>query len=159
MNIKEENIVFLTITFWVNTCAMGKHYYGRLRSFNGKWFDVVYKLSKEDAKDMNKGWLSKDTKDYIGYNEGEESERFISKERLIAEARKQFKKYFPKAKVLVLGDRAVIEPQEILVGPREFKIKINRLVRRAKELKYWDNEKEMDKLCKKWEKMWPRKYI
>jgi len=158
--IKEEHIVFLTITTWVGTCALGAtHYYGRLRPLDGdQSFDVNYKMDKEDVKIMNKTWLIKDNC-LDAYKIGEKSERFRDEKRLIANARKQFKIDFPKAKVLVLGDGAVVEPQEILVGPREFKTKINRLARRAKKINYWEgNEVEMQKLCDEWHELWPRKY-
>jgi len=159
--IKEEHIVFLTITTWVGTCVIGAdHYYGRLRPLNGNQsFDVSYKLSKEDAKNLNRGIKPENVKS-IGYKEGDESERFRSRKKLIAEAKKQFKKRFPKAKVLVLGDRGIIEPQEILVGPREFKSKINRLAKEYDKLD-WDIDEDQPKIRKlegEWQELWPEKY-
>jgi hypothetical protein len=157
--VKEEHIVFLTITSWVDVSAGAKHYYGRLRPLNGsQQHDVKFILSKEEALALS---IERGMSVDCGYVEGDESERFKSKKAVIATARKQFKIAFPKAKVLVLGDRGVVEPQEILVGPPEFKREINALVKAYDKLD-WDYSKEdqleIKQLEEKWEKWWPSKY-
>jgi len=160
-NVKEGNIVFLTISSFIGTSVGAQHFYGRLTPLEGdQEFDVKYRLSKEDAEHINKfSFATKEFRESIGYEEGELCSRFRSRKKVIAEAKKQFKKDFPKATVLVLGRSYVVEPQEILVGPRRFKTKINRLAKRAKEINYWDSEEEMQELCDKWQELWPEKYI
>ena len=151
--ITEENIVFLTITSWAYS-GIGTHYYGRLRPCNGEGvFDVSYKISQVEAARFNKNTRVK-------YEVGEESERFFSRSKLITAAKKQFKKYFSKATILVLGDRAVVEPQEILVGPKEFKDKITALAKQYDKLD-WDDiadRSAIEKIEEEWQKLWPRKY-
>lgn len=159
--VQEENIVFLTISSFVGVGVGAKHWYGKLEHLQGgDTFEVTYPLSREDARAFNRDWRTKHPMN-LGYQEGEQSERFPSRKGVIAAARKQFKKEFPKATVLVLGRTGVVEPQKILVGPREFKTKINILAREYDKLD-WDRSPEdklaIRKLEKKWQKLWPRKY-
>ncbi len=84
----------------------------------------------------------------------------FDRESVIVAAKKQFKKEFPKATVLVLGMSSYAEPQKILVGPREFKTKINILVKAFDKLD-WDivaDGKKIQALEKKWNRLWPREY-
>ena len=160
IEIAENEIVFLTVSSWRGVSIGAQHYYGRLSLIEGSQsFDVVYKLSKEDAEHFNNFWSLEGSKELIGYEEGEETSRFRSEKKLITAAKRQFRKHFPNAKVLVLGDRGVVEPQPILVGPRQFKSEINKLAKRAKEIDYWEDNEEMQMLCAKWQQLWPVKYI
>jgi len=164
MKVREENVVFLTITSWVDAGIFAKHYYGRLRALTGgESFDVTHEITQREADDFNRSLkFSGNPEDdaFIGYKKGEVSERLLSKKKVIAEAKKQFKQHFPKATVLVLGDLGVVEPQEILVGPKEFKDKVNVLVKRYEKLD-WDVEvdrPEIKEIEEKWQELWPRKY-
>lgn len=155
VKITEENMVFLSITSWVYS-GIGTHYYGRLRPCDGEEaFDVTYKLSQIEADRFNRG-----TTDVL-YEVDEESERFFSRDKVIAAAKKQFKKYFPGATILILGDRGVVEPQQVLVGPKQFKDKINVLAARYDELDWYvkSDREEIEELEMEWQKLWPRKYF
>ena len=155
VKVKEENIVFLTISSFVGGGVGAKHYYGRLRHLQGGDNpDVTYKMTKAEA-DLFNG------RKKLGYRKGEESTRFSSRRKVINAAKRQFKIHFPKAAVLVLGETGVVEPQEILVGPREFKDRINRLAKRYEKLD-WDVKADrpvIEKIAEEWQKLWPRKYI
>lgn len=161
--VQEENIVFLTASTFVGSGVGAVHYYGRLEHLQGgDSVDVTYKLTQIEADRFNKGWLSKAMRESpdAGYQKGEKVSRFFSAEDVIRAARVQFKIRFPKATVLVLGRAAYYDPQKILVGPREFKTKINILVREYDKLD-WDTDSDrpaIRKLEKKWQKLWPRKY-
>lgn len=159
MIIKEEHIVFLTITSWAGLALGARHYYGRLRPLEGdEREDVTYTMTKEDAFEFNR--IEK-VPECIGYEEGEKNARFSSEAAVIFAARKQFKVDFPKAKVLVLGDCAVCEPQRILVGPRDFKREIN-ILSKARDRLDWDikeDRPELEEISRQWQVLWPIKYI
>lgn len=163
VKVKEENVIFVKVDTFVGTGVGAVHYYGILRQLcGGRSVDVTHKLTQIEADRLNKKWLTKDMRESLsaGYQKGECSSRFFSREAAINAAKKQFKKCFPKAAVLVLGSSGVVEPQRILVGPKEFKDKINKLVKKYDKLD-WDirtDRKEIEELEKKWEKLWPRKY-
>jgi len=160
VDVKEENIVFLAISTFVGTSPGAIHYYGRLEHLQGGVVDVTFPLTEEQAKALNVQWGLKYSGMDAGYQKGEQSERFPSEKKLIVVAKKQFKVHFPKATVLVLGSTGVVEPQEILVGPKEFKDAINVLARRYDKLN-WDTKadrKEIKELEKRWQELWPRKY-
>lgn len=157
MNIKEEHIVFLKITSWNGISIGAEHYYGRLTDFKtNKSIELTYPLTKEDAK-----YLNRKVTDEVGmYEEGEESERFSNEEAVISRAKKRFKILFPKAIILIRGT-CDPNPQEVLVGPKQFKNVINALWQRY-ELLDWDREEdreELEEIEEEWQGLWPRKYI
>lgn len=162
IKVREENIVFLTVSSFVGMSVGAMHYYGRLEHLQGgDSSDVTHKLTQIEADRFNKGWLTKEmrTPD-VGYQKGEKLTRFSSRRKVINAAKRQFKIHFSKAAVLVLGRSACFEPQEILVGPKEFKDKINVLAKEYGKLD-WDIETdrpEIKKIEEKWQKLWPRKY-
>jgi len=162
MKVKEENIVFLTISSFVGASPGAIHYYGRLEHLQGdEAVDVTYKLTQKEADRFNVKWKVGGCEDLFGYQEGEKSERFPSEKKLIVAAKKQFKVHFPKATVLVLGSSSVCEPQEILVGPKEFKDKITNLAKQYDKLD-WDDVVDrpmIEKIEEEWQKLWPRKYM
>lgn len=162
MMIKEENIVFLKVSSFAGISVGAEHFYGKLNSLEtNEDVELKYPLTKEDAAYLNKKLgIKSGESTYIGYQAGEEHERFPSGDKVIEWAKKRFKKHFPKATVLVLGTRDP-NPQRVLVGPREFKSAINKLYRRHRKLD-WDYEEdreEMEEIEAEWQKLWPRKYI
>ena len=156
MVIKEEHIVFLKITSWNGISVGAEHYYGKLTNFKtNESIELTYPLTTQDAEHLNRK---------LGggryYIKGEESERFPSEKAVIGRAKKQFKVLFPKAIILVRGTSDP-NPQEVLVGPKQFKDAINVLWQRC-ELLNWDREEDkegLEEIYGKWEKLWPRKYI
>lgn len=163
IKVKEENIVFVKVGTFVGTGIGAVHYYGRVMQLcGGRSVDVTHKLTQIEADRLNKKWLTKDMRESAsaGYQKGECSSRFFSREGAINAAKNQFNACFPKATVLVLGSPSYAEPQEILVGPKEFKGAVNKLAKAYDKLD-WDTKadrKEIRELEKKWEKLWPRKY-
>lgn len=148
--VKEEDIVFLSVSSFIGVAVEAVHYYGRLRLLQGgESIDITYKVTKAQAAKWG-----------CGYRLGDKSTRFLSRRKVINAAKKHFKIYFPKAAVLVLGRSALAEPQEILVGPKEFKDKITKLAKRYARLD-WDIEadrEEIDEILSRWQEVWPRKY-
>lgn len=106
-------------------------------------------MTREDARVLNK-------KDGVSvtWREGETTDRFDTEEGIRKLAKKEWKKHFPKAKVLIEGRSGVIEPQPILIAPVDYKRLSNALAKKAEEINYWDgNEKKMRTICDKWDKL------
>ena len=163
MIIKEENVIFIRVCTFVGTGVGAVHYYGILKQLcGGRSADVTHKLTQIEADRLNKKWLTKDMRESLsaGYQKGEESSRFFSRAAVIVAAKREFKKDFPKATVLVLGRSAVAGPQEILVGPKKFKDAVNVLAKEYNKLD-WDiveDREEITEIEKKWQRLWPREY-
>jgi len=156
--VKIDNIVFLTITSWRGTSVGATHWYGRLRSHSGEnEHDVLHTLNKVEAKILCKkrGWSPGH-----GYVAGEKVEGFDSRESVVRTAKRQYKKYFPLATVLILGRCSTADPQRVLLGPKKFKQAINKIVDEFEELDGWENESEeaVQKVWDKWQKLWPQKW-
>lgn len=163
IRVKEENIIFVKVDTFAGASVGAAHYYGSLKQLiGGRSAEVTHKLTQIEADRLNKCWLTKDMRaSSAGYKKGECSSRFFSREVVIVAAKKQFKKCFSKATVLVLGSTGFAEPQEILVGPKEFKDKVNKLAKKYDKLN-WDIEIDrpaIEKIEERWQKMWPRKDI
>ena len=142
--------VYLEITTWQGLSIGAEHYYGKLCGYNkGEHISVELKkvMTREDARILNK----KDSAHC--WEEGETTDRFDTEEGIKKIARKEWKKHFPQAKIVVEGREGVIEPQPIFVGPSDYKRKINAWAKKAEEINYWDNEKVMEALCSKWERL------
>lgn len=161
IKVKEEHIVFLIVSSFVGMSPGAVHYYGRLEHLqDGEDFDVIHKLTQIEADRLNKKWFSKDMSLFAGYQKGEDSSRFVSSEAVIVAAKEQFKIYFPKAAVLILGTATVCAPFEVLVGPKEFKEKMTKLAKRYDKLN-WDrvaDREEIDEILDSWQELWPIKY-
>lgn len=159
--VSEENIIFVKVSTFVGTGVGAVHYYGELSQVGGgRSVEVTHKLTQIEADRLNKKWLTSEMGTLTGYQKGECSSRFFNRESTIVAAKKQFKKEFPTATVLVLGRSSFVEPQEILVGPKEFKTKINILAKKYNKLD-WDvvtDRIKIEMLEKKWQRLWPRKY-
>lgn len=133
------------------------HYYGKLicscKEYRESDYEheLSHRLTQEEADVLN----AKDAS-LLGmgnYEAGEESIRFNTEQELIQAAKDIWKKLYPEAVLLVLGDIGVAEPQRVLVGPPEIMKKINALVDQAEACGHWGDEKEMIKICDAWEKL------
>lgn len=157
--VKEVNIVFLVVSSFVGIGVGAKHYYGKLEALiGGEPADVTAPLTAAQARAFNKEWGM--LKLSFGYQEGEESSRISSRAKVISLAKKQFKKHFPKATVLILGRPAVCAPFEVLIGPKEFKEKMTKLAKRYDKLN-WDraaDREEIEEILHGWQELWPIKY-
>jgi len=164
MKVKEENIVFLKVSSWKGISIGAGHFYGVLIDLvTHESVELSYPLTQKEADCLNKkaGFLTSETIRTVGYKVGEASDRFPNEEQVITTAKKQFKKSFPTAAILILGDHALAEPQQVLVGPKEFKNKINILAKQYDKLD-WDDVVDrpmIEKIEEEWQKLWPRKYM
>jgi len=123
-------VILLTIKSWVGTSALGaQHYYGKLSSGDGRYDndftpsyekDVLGYVSEGKAKRLNrerkeKGYMT--VFDGPPYKRGDESQKYYSKEMLVADAILLFEKDFnPFTDHLVHGTTHR-EPGLYIAGP------------------------------------------
>lgn len=145
-----DKIVTLEITSWVGTCAIAMHYYGKLCSGNiGGNFFVKKKLTKAEARALN----SKDSfkSSYLPT----ETDRLKSPDEIRRLAKRQWKKLFPKATILLEGSSGDLLPQRVLVAPREAKERLNDLFDAAERIGWtWGGDPKDKKAMEKIEKQW-----
>ncbi len=151
---ESDKIVHLEITSWVGTIAFGAiHYYGRLCGSNGvsryERFSVTKKLTKTEARALNRrdsfkcAYLPKET------------DRLESREEVRRVAKRMWKKLFPKATILLEGSSGVIDPQKVLVAPKEAKERLNDLFDRTELIGWtWNGDPKDKKAMEKIEKEW-----
>ena len=148
----KEKFVYLNITSWVGHDSTASHYYGSLNGYLGKnstKIELYFNLTQEQIQKLY------ETEQYNYYKVGDECSRFFSEEDLIKQAKKVFKQHFSNAEILVLGAISVDEPQKILVGPVEYKKKVNKFAEQREKLGWWDgkNEKEVEIIWNKWKEL------
>jgi len=95
-----------------------------------------------------------DLDEYSGrYRAGDQSERFFSRDEVIAAARAMWKTEFPDSKILVLGSRHC-DPMRLLEGPSPFRDNANALFEEAEAVGFWEgDEKKMKEICSRWDKL------
>ena len=128
--IKPKEIICLNITSWSGVSIGAEHYYGKMKPYFYDDEREEIELERKITEISEARYLSKK----LGYKGilkvGSKTNCFATETHLIQECRKQYKKYFPGTKVIVLGDRGICAPQCIILGPRTFK-KINNSYWRA----------------------------
>lgn len=153
-------LVFLEITSWVGTSAIGaSHYYGRLiagsyRDKDRTEVEVTDKLTTWEAKELNKrdremGFADSSFK----YKKGQESNHFWSEEDVVAAAKRMFAERFPdEDAALIKGLARTLDPRPVLAGPEDFVKRANAINAKAEAIDYWDGGKdaEMEVLYKEW---------
>jgi len=143
--------IFLSITTWAGTMALGIHWYGRFEfreDHQKKEKQIQHKLTAYEARELSEPDFK--------YKKGDTTTRFFSREQLLEKAKKEFKVKFPDRKVLLVGESSTLDPQEMLVGPTMLKAKANELHCKFELLGGWDkpeNEKKAEKIFKDWEKL------
>lgn len=133
---------YCKIDTWVG-CAMvrGQHYYGSIK-FGRKSIKISYVMSKQDAEVLNESDKNRDIPIDAKYQEGDRSNRYVDKDKLIANAISLFKKNNNGYDLLIEGDPCVCDPQLILVGREEIKEQANKLNEQFDQLNGWDCLKE-----------------
>jgi len=154
------NAAWLDITTWVGIGLGATHYYGTIstrrhwgKHGETKW-EVDRKISRAEAIELNKA----EGTAYSQYRAGQLTVRFSSEEQLLEYAadtfRNKVQKQYPNVKYLILGSTGIIDPQPIIVGDGSADVAtVNELAERAEKIGFWESEKEMKKIAKKWEKL------
>lgn len=104
-------IVYLDITSYRGVSVGAEHFYGKLVN-SGEKYEVVeleQVMTKKMAIELNK----KDGFGSVG-RAGSKTDRFLGKDKLIGFAKKEYKKHFPKAKLLLLGNSSSVSVKKVL---------------------------------------------
>lgn len=140
----KPNVVNVEISSWRGVSLGAEHFYASLVFHNadGQYQrkELRHELTVKEAKALNK-------KDGGAYTPGYMTERFNTVEDIHRVAIDTFKQLVPHAKILMCGRDAVLEPQMILVGPEDYKARVNQLAARCKELEWDRHEKELQAIC------------
>jgi hypothetical protein len=138
-------ICYLEINTFVGYCIGAIHYYGHL-TFEDKKKNIKCKLNKQQAENLS-------TSDYK-YKIGMTSERFETEEEIINIAKKNWKKIYPPAEILIKGRSGILDPQQCIAGNKILKDKINILWKQAEKIGgYEGDEKQMTKISDKYMKI------
>lgn len=143
--MKISNVMAVEISSWAGVSLNAEHFYASLVFYdaNGEYQtkQLRHKLTAREAKALNK-------KDGVGgaYSAGCMTERFDSVEDVHQAAIEEFKQ-IPHAKVLMCGRHAVLEPQMVLIGPEDYKVRVNQLAARCKKLDWNRDERKLQKIC------------
>ena len=149
---------YLVISTWVGSSVVwyAEHYYARIM-FGDKRVDVTKKLTKREAAFLNRGEKYKDPTLQSEYKEGEDSGRFVDKDKLAKAAVALFKENSYGYDALLEGEIAVCDPMRMLVGPKDILRHANVLWRKFEGLRGWGCSKEeepaVQKICDQWEEM------
>lgn len=170
--IKPEEIICLHITSWAGISINAEHYYAELKGYywgnkDAKNIELERIIeSIEEAQYLNKKNHCDRRGGYI-FKVGTKISMFTSRKQAVREAKKQYKNYFPDAKVILLGDRAECAPQEMILGPRVLKKYNNQMWRLHEKLYKLEekgkiSEEERFRLqgvvFKAWQLFWPVKF-
>lgn len=140
------NVVNVEISSYRGVSLGAEHYYASLSFYDAdgeyKIKELRHRLTAKQAKALNK-------KDGVSgcYKPGNMTERFDTAEDIQQIAIETFKELVPHAIVLTCGRSAVVAPQLVLVGPKGYKAKVNKLAERYKELDWDTDGKELQAIC------------
>jgi hypothetical protein len=114
----DENIVYLEVNSWEGYSPGARHYFGHLIGYiDDKYtsIELSRKITNKEAIKINK--LDKEygkNVDWFKWKEGMHSNSFEKEDDLKNFAIKEYKKYFIKARILLYGNSAYVEPHYIL---------------------------------------------
>lgn len=130
----------------------GEHLYGSLHGYKDGQYKTVrlsYPLNRSQAQKINKKDRSK-----FPYKAGQKTERFFKEEDIRNVAIECWKKEFPNALALNIGHSGIADPQEMLAGPKELVLKVNKLYEaRMKSGGYEIDEKACTIIFKAYQKL------
>lgn len=143
-----KRVVYLEISSYIGLSPGASHFYGRLTRGGGDdHIDLVYSLSEKQATEINKTYRRLyPGDDLLLVRPGQKYSGFFSKEAIIKQAKKEWKKHYPDGELLILGRSSVADPQHVLEGPTEIKDKINAWYSRCEELEWDYSNPEVDKI-------------
>lgn len=143
------SLAYLEISSYTGISIGATHFYGKLIFYNGdkrEDHELRRELSASEARLLNK------IDDFASYRPGQSTERFDSREDVIAQAVTEYKTIFPTATALICGSSSTLDPQRVLDGPAELMKKLNSLHRQAERIDYWErNPSKMQEICDKWD--------
>ena len=151
--------VHLIITSYIGQSLGAIHWYGVLK----EGYDSGDQAKRKKVT-LQKVLTEKDCIELNGvegnygykYRPGYLYEGFNSKEEVIEKALEVWKTEFQDGQLLIRGNPAFAEPQEILIGPEEVKDKINTWWKRCEELGWReeDTSGEVEKISNEFWEYW-----
>lgn len=152
---RSKYIAYVSLTSWAY-CIGGQHFTAKAYCGNDSIDNIDYKLSRSQTLSLNR----KD--DYYfpdgRYKVGERCDRFFTEEQAIVEGIRACRKKWKTLKVIIQGDRAVAQPQQIAWCPNDKNKNGLNVLYEAMELLYeknngpWTNHRRtMQKICDRWE--------
>ena len=146
---------YLKITTWADSAVVyATHYYGKL-VFGEEEVEVLYKLSKAEAKKLTEGEQYRMIPSEIKYRTGEKSGRFMDRGKLLSCAIKLFMQDKRGYDTLLVGDSAICDPLEMIAGPKKVMEEANVLYQEFEALDGWACEKEdeskVQSICDEWD--------
>ena len=133
----------LEITSWSGISAGAQHYYGSLHGGVDEEYRsvrVCRRLSAESARKLNAQRDRGD--DAPGFAAGMTTECFDSEAHVRITARRQWRKLFPNAVVLLEGQSAVCDPQRCIAGPPAVRRAINAFVAEAEKVGWYEGDEK-----------------
>lgn len=135
---------YLTITTWANVVPGASHYHGSIH-IDDKQIRVEQVLNERLVKQFNIEEQRSGSR--YRYLLGDTITRFFDEESLIASA---IEMVGPDT-VLFNGDKAILDPLSVLVGPEPFKTEANALVAEAEANDWWEgDEAAMKDIYERW---------
>ncbi len=130
--MNHNQVVYLDITSFSGVSIGAEHYYGKLVCSGDEYktIELEKKLTSRQAKELNK-------KDGYGsvFRADSLTGRFDTEQEIISLAIVEYKKHFPEAKILLLGDSASAEAKKVLDAPsKELQEKCNALFNEQKKI-------------------------
>jgi len=143
-------VAYLTLSTYAGLVAGASHHMARLRGPDREEIDVVYTITKRDAKKLNQ--QNKESDDPYRYKVGSTCNRFFDREDALAEALKVANAKWPTDLILYQGNAAVCDPQPMLIGPEPLKSLVNGMVAEAEAIDWYEqDEKAMDAIFKRYQ--------
>ena len=153
--MRQSEIVHLEINTWAGTAIGAVHYYGELIGYSPYLnVKVQTRLTKKRADKLNNNYHLKHpgAEHWEIFEPGDMSDKYDTPSQVKRVALRMYKRHFPKAKILLLGNPAYHEVKLVLDGPRSFK-EVSRLAYKQCELLGWydhGREDDVDAIYDKW---------
>ncbi len=141
---------FLRVVSWHGVVPGASHYQGTLK-IDGKEYEVTRPLTAAEAKQLNKE-ARRDGATCNIYKKDGPSGRFFSEESLIEAGIEIVKRDHPGVKLLILGDSAILDPQQVIMGDEPLKSILTELWLEAVANDHWEgDEAKMQDISDRWE--------
>ncbi len=143
------SIYHVTVSTYIGFASDASHYYAELifHDEKGKYtrVELEHPISTKEAISLNKSDQGPKWK------KGDMSQRFDSEKSAIDFAIGEFERLSKPGDVLLRGNSACADPQEVLSGPGAFKARGNYLWKQAKKIDFYENHpKKMEAIYQHW---------
>lgn len=149
--MRSPRICYLKITSFSGLSLGATHYYGALQCGDCET-ELEHRLTRREAIAYNKVERRIKPNGTFIYREGQKTRGFTSENDIIELAIETYKKHFPNAEILLLGERGYHEPCRVLDAPESFKREMNALNAEAESFgRYVGNPKRMNTIYSRYD--------